>query len=259
MSGPIALHGGGEFLPGDEPFLAAILDLAAQRVRADRPIRVAIVPTAAARGRPDLAAANGVGAFERVAAAAGLDIRVAAVAVVDEASAADPALAARLAEADLIHLPGGDPDLIPTILGGSRAWTAIGTAYGSGAVLAGASAGAMALANWTWTPRGGIVGLEVVPGLVVVPHADAAAWSSAIERFGRDVPPGLGALGLEERTGVISDDPDDRAGRGGIEWRVVGPGEARWLPAQNGETIVRRSGESLRTAIPSRDGPSPSG
>lgn len=259
MSGPIALHGGGEFLPGDEPFLAALLDLAARRVRGDRPIRVTVVPTAAARGRPDLAAANGVGAFERVAAAAGLDIRAVAIPIVDEASAADAALAARLAEADLIHLPGGDPDLIPTILGGSRAWAAIGTAYGSGAVLAGASAGAMALANWTWTPRGGIVGLGVVPGLVVVPHADAAAWSSALERFGGDAPPGLGALGLEERTGVISADPDDGAGHRAIEWRVVGPGEARWLPAQGGETIVRRSGQSLRTAIPSRDGSSRSG
>ncbi len=53
MSGPIALHGGGEFLPGDEPFLAALLDLAARRVRGDRPIRVTVVPTATARGRPD--------------------------------------------------------------------------------------------------------------------------------------------------------------------------------------------------------------
>ena len=256
MSGMIALHGGGEFLPGDEPFLTALLDLAARQGRDERPIRVAIVPTAAARGRPDLAAANGVGAFQRLATAGGLDIRAVAIPIVDEASAADPALAARLVEADLIHLPGGDPDLVPTILGGSRAWVAIETAYGSGAVLAGASAGAMALASWTWTPRGGIVGLGVVPGLVVVPHADAAAWSVTLERFGGDAPPGLGALGLEERTGVISEDPDDRAGHRAIEWRVVGPGEARWLPAQGGETLVRRSGQSLWTAIPSRAGSS---
>ena len=52
MSGPVALHGGGEFLAGDEPFLAALLDAAAPAAGGDRPIRVAVVPTAAARGRP---------------------------------------------------------------------------------------------------------------------------------------------------------------------------------------------------------------
>jgi hypothetical protein len=29
VTGPLALHGGGEFLAGDEPFLRAILELAA--------------------------------------------------------------------------------------------------------------------------------------------------------------------------------------------------------------------------------------
>ena len=70
VSGPIALHGGGEFLAGDEEFLAALLARAIQRAERGRPIRVAVVPTAAARGRPDLAGRNGVEAFERVGAEA---------------------------------------------------------------------------------------------------------------------------------------------------------------------------------------------
>ena len=45
----------------------------------DRPIRVAVVPTAAGRGRPDLAAATGVAAFERVAAGRGIDVAAAAI------------------------------------------------------------------------------------------------------------------------------------------------------------------------------------
>lgn len=247
MNGPVALHGGGEFQAGDEPFLAAILASAAHRITDRRPIRVAIVPTAAARGRPDLAAANGVAAFGQVAADGGLDIEVGAVAVVDARSAADPGLTARLAEADVIYFPGGDPDLIPTVMGGSSAWAAITNANAAGAVLAAASAGAMALGSWTWTPGGGISGLMVVRGIVVVPHAKAATWTATIERFRAWAPPGLGALGLAEQTGVIRE--PIVPGSATIGWRVVGPGEAHWLQVPDGgETIVARSGEVI--AIP---------
>ena len=95
MSGPIGLHGGGEYLPGDERFLDALLEAAVAGVRrrdearpafeprnkdddveghavqlpgrspdaaggtvSGREIRIVIVPTAAARGRPDVAAAR---------------------------------------------------------------------------------------------------------------------------------------------------------------------------------------------------------
>lgn len=246
MIGPVALHGGGEFQTGDEPFLAALLDAAAPRAEARR-IRVAIVPTAAARGRPDLAAANGVAAFERVALVTGRDIEAASVAVVGPGSAADPALAARLAEADVIHFPGGDPDLIPTVMPGSAAWAAISDAHAAGAVLAGASAGAMAFASWTWTPGGGMGGLMVVRGFAVVPHARAATWTDTVERFAAWAPDGLGALGLAEQTGVIEEPAG--LGHATIIWRVVGPGEARWLPARGGETQVAHDGERIETPV----------
>ena len=220
MTGPVALHGGGEFLPGDEPFLLAILALAP---RVDGVIRVAVVPTAAARGRPNLAAANGVAAFRRVAD--GIPVVVEAVRVVDAASAADAALAERLATAGLIHLPGGDPDIIPTLYPGTAAWAAMQRAHASGAVVAGASAGAMALAAWTWTRDGGMRGLGVVPGIGVAPHADAASWDQVLARYGAAVPPDLDFIGLAERTGVIV------RPAAGDPWEVVGEGEARWLSA----------------------------
>lgn len=260
MTGAIALHGGGEFQPGDEPFLARLLFLAAEAV-AERgggpqePIRIVILPTAAARGRLALVGEYGRGAFERVAASGasgafgvvGRPVGVEVVAVVDAASAADADLAGRLLAADLIHLPGGDPDLIPTILPGTAAWRAIVAAHGRGAVLAGASAGAMALASWTWTPGGGMTGLGLVRGLVVVPHADPASWSSAIERFGAWLPVGMGLLGVTERTGVISrPGVAARPGEAAI-WDVVGEGEARWMPAGAAEaaTLVVPAGGSL--------------
>ena len=240
MNGPVALHGGGEFLPGDEPFLRAMLEFAA---RVGDPVRVAVVPTAAARGRPALAAANGVDAFRRVAADLGVAILAEAVPVVDAASAADPALADRLAAATLIHLPGGDPDLIPKLYPGSAAWAAMQRARTDGAVLAGASAGAMALAAWTWTPAGGVPGLGIVPGIVVAPHADAASWDNSLARYGATVPPDIGLIGVAERTAVIV------PGTAGEPWRVVGQGEARWLSATeraNGAPpVIARDGETI--------------
>jgi cyanophycinase-like exopeptidase len=246
VSGPVALHGGGEFQPGDEPFLEALLTLAAERSgRADPALRVAIVPTAAARGQYGLAAAHGVTAFERVGRASRLVVDAAAVPVVDTASAADGSLAAILAAADIIHFPGGDPDLLPVILRASPAWDAIRRAWGDGAVLAGASAGAMALAAWTWTPSGGMAGLGVAPGLVVVPHADAATWTTAFERFGAWAPVELGVVGLAERTGAIAADVTASP----VTWRVVGPGEVRWMAIRGGPTVIARAGETLQTLL----------
>ena len=247
MSGPLALHGGGEFLPGDEPFLEALLDLAAERPgRHGQTIRVAIVPTAAARNHPELAAAHGVAAFRRVGREAGLIVDAVAVRggrcgqrrrCVDRR----PTWPRRTSSTSRVAIP----DLLPTVLADSAAWAAIRRAWDGGAVLAGASAGAMALATWTWTPFVGIAGLAVVPGLIVVPHADEARWADALDRFGDAAPPGLGALGLAERTGVISDDVTTDP----ITWRVVGPGEARWQAVRGGSTVVARGGETLHTPV----------
>jgi len=246
MNGAVALHGGGEFLAGDEPFLEALLVAAAARIGRTGPMRVAIVPTAAARGRPQQAAANGVAAFERVAADGGRELEAAAVEVIDPDSAADPDLAAVLAAADVIHFPGGDPDLIPTVMPGSAAWAAISGAHASGAVLAGASAGAMALGSWTWTPAGGMAGLMVVRGFAVIPHVRPETWAATIDRFAAWAPEGLGALGLAEQTGVIGRPVE---GAETMLWRVVGPGEVRWLAAPGAETVVARSSDTIATPV----------
>jgi cyanophycinase-like exopeptidase len=251
--GPVALHGGGEFLPGDEPFLAALLRSAVVSARAgpsddgedprDAPIRVAIVPTAAARGRPALAAATGERAFRRVALEIGLAVQVDAVLVVDGVSAASADEAGRLAIADLIYLPGGDPDVIPALLPDSRALRSIEAARGRGAVVAGASAGAMALAAWTWTPAGGTAGLGLVPGMVVVPHFDPRSAGTFGDRLAAGRPAGLGVLGLAERTGVVS--PAAGAGETGGAWAVHGRGLVHWYPPGSAEPVVGRDGDEI--------------
>lgn len=237
MSGTIALHGGGEFLPGDEVVLEALI--AAAPRRDDDPIRIAVVPTAAARGRPALAAANGVAAFELVAIGMSRAVMAEEVRIVDTASAADVGLATRLEQADIIYLPGGDPDIIPALLPQSAAWRAIAGAHERGGVLAGASAGAMALAERTWTPSGVVPGLALVGGIVVVPHADAGAWDRWRERVGGEPADGMAILGVAERTAVMI--PGDH----GLPWQVVGAGEVRWLRADAFDPVVVRAGGSF--------------
>jgi hypothetical protein len=106
----------------------------------------------------------------------------------------------------------------------------------------------MAFGSWTWTHGGGVAGLKVVRGLVVVPHARASTWEATVERFVAWAPPGLGALGLAEQTGVIEEPP--APGGETVGWRVVGPGEARWLAdPEGGETVVARSGEVIETPL----------
>lgn len=248
MSGRVALHGGGEFLPGDEPFLRALLGAAAVGADArggpDDAIHVVVVPTAAARHNPDAASRFGTSAFQRVADG-GRPIQVEAARVVDAASADDPATAARLEAADLIYLPGGDPDLIPTLMPGSAAWHAIERARQRGAVLAGASAGAMGLCRFTWTPDGIRTGLGILQGLVVFPHADARSWVRQSASFTIAAAAGVGVLGIGERTGVISPPQVDGGANGSSPWQVVGEHEVRWLPPGATEPSIATDGETL--------------
>ena len=237
--GPIALHGGGEFLPGDERFLDELLDTTARTVdghAANGAIRVAILPTAASRGLPDRAAAFGVMALETRARSRGLAIQAKVARVVDATSAADDEVAQVVAAADLIYLPGGDPDIVPGLLGPTAAGRALAAAHRRGAIVAGASAGAMILAEWSWTAQGGIPGLGFAPGLIVVPHYDEIRRIEWQGRLDSVAPPGFGYLGLDERTGVISE---------GGGWRVAGEGAAYWFSPGSSVPIIARHSEGI--------------
>ena len=87
------------------------------------------------------------------------------------------------------------------------------------------------------------MGSGVVPGLVVVPHADAGSWEATIERFGATAPARLGFLGLAERTAAVTSDPT----RDPVRWQVVGEGEVRWLPVRDGTTAIFRPSDWFET------------
>jgi cyanophycinase-like exopeptidase len=220
---------------GDEAAMDALL--AAARAAADGvdPI-VVIVPTAAARQRPDLAVEHGQRAFRSAAGRAGIDVRLETARILTREDAADPEHVDRLERAHLIHFPGGDPDLIPAVLRDTPAWPAILGSLERGSCLAGASAGAMALGERVWTARGGVAGLALLAGMAVIPHYSPGRigeWRRAVE----DGTP-LRWIGIDEQTLII--------GRPGERWTVAGRGRAHVIPAGSLEpTVEAGSGAAI--------------
>jgi cyanophycinase-like exopeptidase len=224
-----------------DALLAAAIEAAGVEVP-----RVVLMPTAVARHRPDLAVDHGARAFREAAGRAGVEVRVTAARLLVRADADSPgrALIAQLEGAHLVHLPGGDPDLIPAVLRGTEAWAAVLRAHAGGACVAGASAGAMALTERLWTRDGPVDGLTLVPGISVLPHfapERLGAWRAAVDGDGGR---GIGAaralawLGLDEQTLVI--------GRPGGTWTVAGRGRAYLVPVgAMAATRTAGPGESL--------------
>ncbi len=190
MVGMFALAGGDEFQPEyDAPDRALVAAMPAG------PGRIVIIPTAAGRQGPQQAMANGVRHFHRLAPHATVE----GVPVIDAASANDPNLAARVASADMIYLTGGDPGHLVRALRGSEMLAALAAVAARGGIVAGASAGAMALGEMMRWGGGWEPGLNLVRGLVVLPHHPAAPQPREQARAGLNG--SLVALGIP--TGVV--------------------------------------------------------
>ena len=164
-TGFLALVGGDEFKPGNEEHDRLLVE--------HRGLGPAyVVPTAAARQRPDLAVATAQQWFR------GLGLDVVELPVLrrsDATSAKNVELAER---GGLFYLTGGDPGLVVDVLRDSPVWRAMAAAWRRGAALAGSSAGAMALAEWTLirkaypghAERRYKPALDLVPRVAVAPH-----------------------------------------------------------------------------------------
>lgn len=234
MPGPVALVGAGEFLPVMADLDTRLLESTGRA----RP-RVAILPTAS---YPD-----GEVVFQRWAAMgvehfAGLGAEVEPVLVRDRASADDLAAAQAVGEADLVYLSGGKPGYLASVLHGSAVGRAIDGVHRRGGILAGCSAGAMALAGHTfdfrvrfapwplrWQP-----GLGVAPRIAVIPHYDA--WPEPFSLLiALQAPRGGVVIGIDEETGVI--------GRDG-SWQVEGRSRVTVWRGRHRERF--RVGETFR-------------
>lgn len=219
----VYLVGGGEFSDRTAPADRRMLGMLAGA-------RVAIVPTAAAQHRPELAAGHGVRYFARL----GSDAE--AVMILNQKDAEDPELCSVLVKADLIYLTGGDPAHLVRAFRGSAAFEALRGAAEQGSIIGGSSAGAMALGPVVAFPNAGIgEGLGLIK-LVTIPHAESipqARMDQITDAIGGDHP--IVAICAESACMVSGDKlenfgPDAVAVYVGGGWRTVEP-NTKTLPS----------------------------
>ncbi|MBI4497969.1 MAG: Type 1 glutamine amidotransferase-like domain-containing protein [Chloroflexi bacterium] len=208
MPGTLALVGAGEYLESMQPVDQHLLATIAQPEK-----RVVVLPTAAAQESDyDKWSRMGVTHFR------GLGVAVAPVPVLTRADAARDDLAAQIAWANFVYLSGGSPGYLVSTLEGTRVWEAMRAVWEAGGVIAGCSAGAMALASAVRTRRDPPLdfrpGLGLVPRVTVIPHFDRIPpqrLASYLEHLPRD----LILLGIDEHTAAVG---------GPLEWTVMGRG-----------------------------------
>jgi len=208
MPGLFALVGGDEFKPGNEEQDRLMVAAAGAGP-------AYVVPTAAARQGPDRAVAHATDWF------AELGFHLRELPVLKRTDAMKASLADEAARGGFFYLVGGDPGLVAQVLRESLVWRAMFGAWRAGAVLAGSSAGSMALGSHTlvratWPNRfrrRPMEALGAVPRTAVLPHFDTFGhkWVDSA----REAAPDLTLLGIDERSAAVWQD-----GR----WRAAGPG-----------------------------------
>jgi cyanophycinase len=187
--------------------------------------RVAIVPTASGlEDTPTSWAALGEAHF----AALGAD--VVRVMVLRRDDARDRTWIDALRDVDWIYFSGGRPQHAINVLAGTPFWDEVLRLHREGAVLAGASAGAMMLGEKSYAPddfdAAGLPqrvsirdGLGVLGGHFVVPHFDLLTQLSPdnVRAWIAVWPDGLRGIGIDEDTAVVE---------GTNGWTVRGRGRA---------------------------------
>ncbi len=221
MSGLIVLMGGNEFRPDCEAMDRSLL------ARIGKSPRVIILPTAAARENPDLAAENGIRHFKSLGA------RAQAAMVVDSETAREGKWIDLIQKADLVYLAGGDPVHLLETLRNSPAWEAALEVWKSGRSLAGSSAGAMILGGQMWAPgQGWREGLGLLSRLAVIPHHARLASRWNAERMHASLAEEITLVGIDEATALV-----------GPPWEAVGMGKVVIYGAD--ETTVFTQGQQV--------------
>lgn len=210
--GPLALVGGEELNPGNEPQDRLLAEAAG-----DGPAYVIV--TAANRNDPEAAVRNA----RRWFATLGLEVTELPLRTPTQARAPETIALAR--EGRFFYLVGGDPGYTAQTLRGSPAWDAIEASWRDGAALGGSSAGAMALGALTLlrgrypgdTERRYAEATGLVPNVGVIPHYETFGhqWRASAEA---DRPSdAIVLLGIDERSAAVWRDGTWTAmGAGGV-------------------------------------------
>jgi cyanophycinase len=204
----LALAGGNEFNPGNEPQDRVLADGAGSGP-------AYVVPTAAARQGPERAVARAQSWFRQF----GLELQE--LPILKRGDAMSAQLADRARAGRFFYLVGGDPGHVAQVLRDSTVWRAMFAAWRDGASLAGSSAGAMALCSHTlvravWPNRFNrrpAEGLGALAKTAVLPHYDTFGhrWVESAQAAAPD----LTLLGIDERSAAVWLNDS---------WRAMGPG-----------------------------------
>jgi cyanophycinase len=223
VTGPLALVGGDEFKLGNEDQDALLVEAAKRREGA-----AFVVPTAAARGGPQQAVANATRWFARL----GLELEE--LHVLTRTHANSESVAAQAATGSFFYLVGGDPGHTASTFRETAVWRAIVAAWEGGSALAGSSAGAMAMGEWTLI-RDRFKGdsrrlfrpaLGLLARTSVLPHFETFGhrWApSALERAPTE---DTILLGIDERSAAVWD---------GKAWTAHGPGSVTLIRGEQRE------------------------
>jgi len=236
--GPLVLVGGAEFLPGNQPHDEIVAHAAGHTP-------IFVIATAAVRQNPDAAVQTARRWF------ATLGVEAIELPMRGRRQAGDRATVAMAEAGRAFYLCGGDPGLVVKLLTGTPGWEAVVDAWRHGAALAGSSAGAMALGQWTLI-RSGLSharrryapALGVVHGVAVVPHFEefGEGWLPSV----RSANGGARLLCLDTRTAAVW--------RPSLGWRAMGTGRVIVLDGAD-RREVRPEGRILRLPGPSRRPP----
>jgi cyanophycinase len=207
VPGAIALVGSGEYLD----FMNSTDTYLLETLGGASSARVALLPTASGleTDGPKYWNELGLSHFKKLGVS---DIR--ATRIIDSDSVSDLNQLALLRDADFYYYSGGNPQHTIDTMRGSPAWEIIYSAYQHGAVLAGCSAGAMALGAYTISIRqmmsGGqpdwVPSLGVVPNVIVFPHFDRMASfidNDTFQMLLSTLPEGIVVVGVDENTALV--------------------------------------------------------
>lgn len=241
-AGALALLGSGEYLDVmndiDRLLLATVGGVASAQV--------VLLPTASGLepGAPERWNQLGQRHFQALGA------KVMPLSVVTREDAEDTAILEVLREANVFYFSGGSPLYLIETLRGTRAWATIVARYREGAVLAGCSAGAIMLGEYTFNHRAVLAGqppawqpaLGVIPGLAVIAHFDRFRRRfdpEALPALVSSAPVGTTLIGIDEDTALLRLPSDT-----GYRWQVYGRQTVSIL-RRNGQPAIYAAGETV--------------
>jgi cyanophycinase len=212
--GAIALVGSGEYLPQAQELESELLRLAISKGKSNTFIQI---PTAASKEGDDRLEFWKLRGAEQ-GARIGCEVKYLPVSNRDDAR--NPQWIEDVKSAGLIYFSGGDPVHLADTFRDTPLWSAIVSAWQSGASLAGCSAGAMAFGGKIIGIRRSHVseGLNLLPDIEVIPHYDKfLGWlpdrvTAAIIRQDADAT----LIGIDEDTALVMTDQWLKYGRGRV-------------------------------------------